>query len=351
MRKLLMIVCVAGLLAAQNPAAQESGSEKPIIVTTHTVLVPVTVVDRGGNSVPGLTPYDFRVLDNGKAQQITEDMAQHPLSVVVVIQANSDVEKILPNIMKQASALESLIVGADGEIAVMCFDHRIQTLTGFTSDDVQIDLAFRKLKPGSYTAMLNNATLAGIDLLNTRPPERRRVLLLISENRDKGSDISARKVLTEAELKNVIIYSMNVSELLAALTGTPLPNRPDNRPPGAVFLGGGNTNTPTTESQMNMGNWVPALRDIFDAGKGVFVKDPLDVYTRYSGGRECAFKTDKALAKCVEQIGNELHGQYLLSYVPNNMSEGGFHHIVVQVAKPGYEVRTREGYWIAAKPE
>ncbi len=353
MRKLLVSVCAAGLLSAQNPTLQDSapGGDKPIIITTHNVLVPVTVLDRAGSSVPGLTVYDFRLFDNTKPQAIAEDMAQHPLSVVVAIQANSDVEKILPNIMKQASALESLVLGADGEVAVLAFDHRIQTLTGFTSDESQIDLAFRKLKPGSYTAMLNNATLAGIDLLKTRPFERRRVLLLISENRDKGSDIGAREVLTEAEINNVIIYSMNVSQLLAALTGTPQPNRPDNRPPGSVFLGGGNVNTPTTESQMDMGNWVPALKDIFIAAKGVFVRDPLDVYTRYTGGRECGFKTDKALANCVAQIGDELHSQYLLSYRPTNMSEGGFHHIVVQVTKPGLEVRTREGYWIAAKPE
>jgi VWFA-related protein len=361
MRKLLVIVCVAGLLAAQSPAPQDSSPNGPTIsVTTHNVLVPVTVLDRGGNSVPGLTVYDFRLFDNTKSQAIAEDMAQHPLSVVVAIQANSDVEKILPTIVKQSSVLESLVLGSDGEVAVLAFDHKIQTLTGFTSDDAQIDTAFKKLcftpnpcvpKVGSYTAMLNNATLAGINMLKTRPFERRRVLLLISENRDKGSDIGAREVLTEAELNNVIIYSMNVSQLLAALTGSALPNRPDNRPPGSVFLGGGNVNTPTTESQMDMGNWVPALKDIFVAAKGVFVRDPLDVYTRYTGGRECGFKTEKSIGSCVAQIGNELHSQYLLSYAPTNLSEGGFHHIVVQVSKPGYEVRTREGYWIAAKPE
>jgi VWFA-related protein len=352
MRKLLVSVWVAGLLGAQSPPPQDTSPSGPTIsITTHNVLVPVTVLDRGGSSVPGLTVYDFRLSDNAKSQSISEDMAQHPLSVVVAIQANTDVEKILPNIMKQASALESLVLGADGEVAVLAFDHRIQTLTGFTSDESQIDVAFRKLRAGSYTAMLNNAALAGINMLKTRPFDRRRVLLLISENRDKGSDIGAREVLTEAELNNVIVYSMNVSQLLAALTGSALPNRPDNRPPGAVFLGGGNTNTPTTESQMDMGNWVPALKDIFVAAKGVFVRDPLDVYTRYTGGRECGFKTDKALGNCVAQIGDELHSQYLLSYSPTNISEGGFHHIVVQVSKPGYEVRTREGYWIAAKPE
>ncbi len=356
MRRILLSLCCTGLLAQspQNPPHDPAGDPNDAQFTTRVtnVLVPVTVQDRNHNTIPGLTTYDFRLLDNNRPQKISEDLAQHPLSVVVVIQANMDDEKILPKIVKQSSTLESLVVGADGEVAVISFDHRIQTLSGFTSDESQIDLAFQKLKPGSYSAALNDATLAGISLLSKRPPNRRRVLLIISQNRDKGSKAKAREVLTEAEVANVIMYSMNLSQLLEALTSTPQPNRPDNRPPGSVYMGGGNTNTPTTESQMNMGNWVPAFKDVFDAAKGVFLKDPLDVYANYTGGRQCGFKTDKALAACVAQIGDELHSQYLLSYSPGDdtPTEGGFHHIVVEVLKPGLIVRAREGYWSASKP-
>jgi VWFA-related protein len=360
-QKLLVVTCIAGLLAAQTPPAQPQGGSD-ISITVRNVLVPVTVQDQAHNSVPGLTLYDFRLLDNGRQQKISQDMAQHPLSVVVVIQANIDVEKILAKIIRQSTAIEQLVVGSDGEVAVIAFDHRIQTLTGFTSDEAQIDAAFHKLcvdpharacipRTGSYTAMLNDATLAAITMLRSRDSSRRRVLLQIAENRDKGSGSKPREVLTEAEFNNVVMYSMDVSQLVSALTSTPMPNRPDPRPPGAVFLGGGNTDTPTTQTQMNMGNWVPALKDIFDAAKGVFVKDPLDVYTRYTGGRQCGFKTDKQLESCVAQIGDELHSQYLLSYRPDDANEGGFHHITVEVMKPGLTVRTREGYWTAAKPE
>jgi VWFA-related protein len=347
MQKFFAVLCATGILLAQAP----QDDSKPITVTVHNVPVPVSVLDLKGNSVPGLTPFDFRLFDNGKGQKITEDLAQHPLSVVVVIQANRDVEKILPQIMKQASALESLVLGADGEVAVLAFDHRMQELTAFTSDESQIDIAFKKLKPGSYTAALNDATLKAVGMLKNRPTDRRRVILQIAENRDKGSSSHPREVLTEAEMNNVVIYSMNVSQLLAALTSTAQPNRPDPRPPGGSWVAPGVTSTATTESQMNMGNWVPALKDVFDAAKGVFVKDPLDVYTQYTGGRQCGFKSDKALANCVAQIGEELHSQYLLSYTPTNIADAGFHRIVVEVLKPGYKVRARDGYWIAGRPE
>lgn len=355
-RKLLTTtVCTAVVLMAQQSAQQAvqqraQEDQFKIVVPVTNVVVPVSVLNAKNSPVPGLTPYDFRLFDNGKAQKITEDIAQHPMSLVVVVQANNDVEKILPNIIKQASAIESLVAGADGEVAVLAFDHRVQEMTGFTSDEAQIDTAFRKLKPGSYTAALNDATLRAITMLGSRPKERRRVVLIISENRDKGSSVHPREVLTEAEVKNVILFSMDVSQLLGALTSKALPNRPDNRPPGAVFEAPGVTNTLTTESQMNMGNWVPAFKDVFVAAKGVFVKDPLDVYTQYTGGRQCGFKSEKAISSCVQQIGDELHSQYLLAYAPNN-DEAGFHHIVVEILKPGLKVRAREGYWTAGRPQ
>jgi VWFA-related protein len=348
------LVILASLAAAQvpPPTVSDANRDQPIIETFKFVLAPVTVTDHNGNFVPGLTVYDFRLSDNGKNQRITEDVTSHPISMVVVIQANSDVEKILPQIQKLASVFETLVLGEDDEMAVLAFDHKLKTLTGFTSDAAQIDQAFKKLTAGSYTAALNDATMQGINLLRNRPTTRRRILVQIAENRDKGSGMSVREVLTAADFAEVYIYSIDISQLVAALTSKAQPNRPSTLPPGAEHLPMGQTNTATTESQTNMGNWVPALKDVFDMVKGVFVPDPLDVYTRYTGGRQYSFKSQKALERDVAQLGNELHSQYLLTYAPSNLDEPGFHHIIVNVLKPGLSVRTRDGYWwAAAKPD
>src|ERR1700687_5251929 len=95
----LVCLAMAGLLAAQQaPVALDSSGDARIIETFKFVLVPVTVTDRDGNFVSGLMPSDFRLLDNGKPQKITEDVASHPMSLVVAIQANAEVEKILPQL-------------------------------------------------------------------------------------------------------------------------------------------------------------------------------------------------------------------------------------------------------------
>jgi VWFA-related protein len=299
--------------------------------------------------------YDFRLYDNNKPQKITEDIAIHPLSVVVVIQANADVDKILPSIKQLSSVFESMVIGEDGEMAVLAFDHRIQMLTDFTSDAAQIDGAFRRLSTGSYTAALNDATLRAVNMLRTRPSNRRRIVIQMAENRDKGSEMhNVREILTEAEFANVTFYSVNISQLISALTSRAQPNRPsviESTPGAQGGLPLGNVTNANTAAQSDFGNWTPALVDIFKAAKGVFVPDPLDVYTKYSGGREYSFHNIKALQKDVQQIGDELHSQYLLSYTPNNQNEAGFHKISVTVMKPNLVVRARDGYWLAAKPE
>jgi VWFA-related protein len=357
MRQILAFLCIAGVLAAQTPPApQKDASDKPLeSITIKNVLVPVTVSDAHGNFLPGLTPYDFRLFDNEKLQKITQDMASHPLSVVLAIQANADVEAILPAIKRLSSVFESMVVGEDGEVAVLAFDHRVQTLTGFTSDPAQIDQAFAKLHAGSYTAALNDATMQGIRMLQNRPVERRRVLIQMSENRDKGSELkNVREILTQADFANVAMYSVNISQLIASMTSKAQPNRPSAIPPEAQMVPTGPNSgvmTTTTISQNDMGNWVPAIKDVFDLAKSVFVPNPLDVYTKYTGGKEFSFKNQKTLDKDIQSIGDELHSQYLLAYQPNNPDEGGYHKITVEILKPGYKVRTRDGYWQAGKPQ
>jgi VWFA-related protein len=345
---------LTGALFAQQPAtppAQPNQQpETPIFrANVRIVMTPVTVTDRNGEVVTGLTSADFHLLDNGKPQKIEQDMASHPISMVIAVQANSQVEKILPQIQKLGSAIQQQILGDDGEVAIMEFDHRMQTLSDFTSDPDTISKALKKLKPGSSSSRLNDAAIEAVNLLKKRPATRRKVLLLISESRDNGSELKAREVLTAAEFANVNIYSIDISHLMSSLTAPPSANRSvlDNRPPGAVYLGNGNVETPTTQSQTADGNWAPLLNEIYIAAKGLFIPNPLKVYTNYTGGRQYSFMNQKELDRAVSELGEELHSQYLLTYTPNNQEESGFHTINVQVLKPDLKVRARDGYYIA----
>lgn len=340
-----------GTLAPKKEEPKQEQREAVIRTTVHYVLAPTIVTDKQGNFVSGLNPSDFQLFDNGKPQAITEDMTYHPISLVVAVQANWDMQDVLPKVQKIGSVLDSLVIGENGEVAVIAFDHRVQTLLDFTSETGKLEEAFKKLKAGSSSSRLNDAAMDAIRMLNHRPTTRRRVILLIGETRDNGSELHTREVMNQAEFNNVVIYSVDIAHLIAKLTSTPQPPRPNPIPPAAQHMPDGSLATPTMQSQMQTGNWIPAFVEIFKAAKGVFIPNPMEVFTRYTGGRQYSFASQSTLERAVADIGSELHNEYLLSYSPNNQDEGGFHEITVVVRRPDLKVRTRNGYWLAGKGE
>ena len=304
-RRTFAAFLLTGILCAQEPPTFRQD--------VQIVMAPVTVTNRGGALITVLTAADFRLFDNGKEQKITEDLASHPISMVIAIQANAQVEKILPQIQKLGSAIQAQVLGDEGEVAILEFDHRLQTLTDFVSDPDQISKALKKLKPGSGQSRLNDAAIEGVNLLKKRPQTRRKVLLLISESRDQGSELHAREVLSAAEFANIVIYSIDISHLMTSLTAPPPVSRStlDNRPPGAVNLGRGGVETPTTQTQMQLGNFAPVIKDIFLAAKAVFVSNPLEVFTTYTGGRDYLVALEDGtgrirLTYTVDEVGEDL---------------------------------------------
>jgi VWFA-related protein len=328
----------------------------PIIrATVQVVLVPTTVTDRAGRIVDGLQPQDFRLLDNDKPQDINRDVTALPLSMVICIQRSYNVEGVLPKINRMGNALRDLLIGQDGEAAIVSFDHRIETLADFTNDPDKINEAMRKLRPGGLNSRLNDAVQQAIRMLRYKR-DRRKVILMISETLDRSSEANPREVATELQVHNIDFYTLNISRIVTALTTKSLPPRPDPFPPGARPRPGIVPMDPTTTAQWTgmqgyAGDLVPMLVEMFRGVKAIFIRNPAELYTQFTGGREYSFISQADLESAIGKIGEELRGQYILSYTPNNKIEGGFHRIEVQVLRPNLRVRTRPGYWMAGVPD
>jgi len=331
-------------------------AEGPTIrATVNVVLVPTTVTDERGRFVQGLEPQDFLLYDNDKLQTINRDIAALPLSLVVCIQRSNNIDVMLPKIRRIGNVMNDLLIGQDGEAAVIAFDHRIELLTDFTQDPDKINEAVRQIRPGSMTSRLNDAMQSAIRMLRYKR-DRRKVILLIAETLDRGSEASVKEVATELQLHNVDVYTLNINRLVTRLTEKPQLPRPDPFPPGARPRPGIAPSDPTTQAQMSgmpgyAAEFVPVIEEIFRAAKAIFVKNPAEVYTKFTGGREFGFTTQDGLERAIAAIGSEIRNQYILSYSPNNKLEGGFHRIRVEVNRPRLRVRTRPGYWMAAVPE
>ena len=339
------------------PPASVSGSDQapdigePIVRSLVTnVITPVLVTDQSGNIIDGLQPPQFHLWDNGKEQNIHVDVAFEPISLVVAIECAGRVESLLPQV-KHLGTLLPPIIGAQSEIAVVAFDHRIRTMQDFTSDPDKIKAAIDKINAGSSSSRMIDAVERSVYMLRKRPSNNRKIIMLVSETRDMGSEGHVRETLIDANLSNVQIYTVDMTQLIVQLTEKRQEPRPVPMDPVAQNNPMGIPNTPTSlEVNYGMANraqFVPLLKEIYTDVKGIFVANPAEKFSHLTGGEQFYFIKQKGLEEAVQKISTEVHSQYLISYDPSNKGEPGFHTIEVSVEGTKYICRTRPGYWIA----
>jgi VWFA-related protein len=351
MKRLIWVVFASVLLLGQD-----SQPPTPFQTTVNIVVAPTTVTDRDGNFVHGLQPQDFRLYDNESLQNIKVEMTYIPISLVVAIQANSGAEPVLEKIKTIGPLIEGLIAGEQGEVAVLAFDHRLRVMQDFTNDGAKVTAAIKKINAGSTTSRVVDAVGESVRMLRRRPADRRRIILLIAETRDGGSEGHVREVMTEAQIHNIQAYTVNINRMVTTIFGKAQPPRPDAIPTTARTLPPGAAVTPTTVAAYGgagmYGNYIPMFVEIFKQVKAIFVPNPAEVLTQYTGGQEYSFSSQRGLEQALTKIGSDLHAQYIISYSPSNKLEGGFHEIrVVVTANARVKVRTRPGYWMAAVPD
>jgi len=349
-----------GLLLAVTFLTQSTGGADPrkrnpgdtITTSVAVVVAPATVRAKSGQFISDLQLQDFKIYDNSKLQKVNADLRDSPLSLVVAIQRSADMAGMLPKVQRTGPALTGLLVGQEGEIAVLGFDHRVQLAQDFTEDSGKICRTMKELTTGSYSHAAIDAVMESVRMLENRPRERRRVVLVVSEKWDKGSHASLREALLQAQLGNITIYSLNVSTAAAELTSEPKPQPPPVLPTTAQHVPAGAPLTPTTIGQnYYLGNWTPLIVNGFHSVEDVFSDNTLEVFTRFTGGEGYSFDDEDTLGQAIQNLSEDLHSQYLLRYSPNNLSQGGFHQIRVVVKRRDVTVRTRPGYWVAGKPE
>ena len=274
----------------------------------------MTVSDPKGKPVDGLLEADFELLDNGKPRKFDADGAIQPIAIVIAVQTSANSAAALTKIQRIGGMIEPLITGARGTAAMVAFDDEVRTIAPFTSD------ATRALRPRGSGARLIDGVAESMRLLREGPPNHRRVILLISEMRDRSSESKLEDVLTTAQRENVTIYSITYSPMLSqfAVKQHEIP------PPAGMDL-------------------LALFIELRQQGKA----SAADAFTTHTGGRRLSFLKQNALENAITSIGEELHSQYHLSFAPDPSDRGSYHRIEVRVkSRPEAQVRARPGYWL-----
>jgi VWFA-related protein len=332
-------------------------------VQVSLVNMPVTVRNAKGDMVHDLEATDFRITDNGVEQKILHfDLGGDPVSVVILIETSSRIDPLLPQMRKTGILFTQTVMGPEGEAAVVGFNDAVDKLQDFTTNGDSIENVVTQLQSGTSGSRLYDAMAVGVDMLSGRMPQptaenpgRRRLLLIVSESVDVGSEAKLGEVLRKAQLANVTIYSVGLSTTRAELKGKAKDKQPAPiAPPGIMTLPPppGTVQTPAGQDVANasavdlLGLAIWAVKHADNK-----VKDhALEVACIATGGAHLSTFKDRSIEKAIDEIGGELHAQYTVSYAPTDANAEGYHEIKVEVERKdrkNLKVRARPGYYIA----
>jgi VWFA-related protein len=149
--------------------------------------------------------------------------------------------------------------------------------------------------PPKASKVLNDAIFTAANDLAKRPPERRRIVLVVTDGNSSGNDHSYDEALSRLLDQNVQVYSVGMD---------------------AAFLA----------------RKTSVLNDYSKStGGDIFFVDALD-----------------KLERSYNQATDEARNQYVLGYFSSNKVEGSlpvFRQIVVKTDRPGLETFHRKGYY------
>lgn len=307
-----LVAAVSLTVSAQKPTASPTPlpQETPIRIPVRRVRLPITVTDKKGNFVPGLTKSDFFILEDKVAQTIetfSDDLSQTtPLFIAVLMDTSPSTAGKLR--FQQESAMnfiQTVVKARKDRVLFGTFDDQVTLLQDFTDKLDLLDKAVYGVKKmGTQTALFDAIWQFCDEKMRTVPG--RRVLLLVTDGDDTYSRANIRDAIDIAQRTETTIFAISTK---------------------AGFLA-----------------TVPGV----EAGQVSDKKDrDLQTLAEETGGTAFFTGDMLSLERSFTKISKELRAQYLVTYNPTNKSyDGTFRKIDVKLSDGhgDLKVRTKRGY-------
>ncbi len=339
----------------QQTAPEMPPPGKPVyrlVVPVTYVKVPVTVLDKHGHPVAGLTWRQFRVFEDGQRQDIryfTEDPL--PMSVVFVVdqtlpsdvmrKINQSIDTVTAGLASYDSAAVVTYSGTGPKLAtdftaansprlVAAINESKRSgermgvpttggpmMSGPTINGLQVDpnLAPQRGNSGFLmvpreTHPLNDAILYAANLLASQPRGRKRVIYVISDGKESRSQASYHEVVRYLLTNNISVYGTLVGD--ASIWGVGFLDK--------VHL--------------------PLLPP----------EDVLPKYCVATGGEVDSEFTENGIQESFSRILDTVRGQYTLMYISHKSTlSGKYRAIDVRVEGiPGLTILAKRGYYPSA---
>ncbi len=313
----------------------------------NAVTVPVTVKDDSGHLVEGLLAKDFSVYEDGVRQKLTFFTSDpFPLSAAVVIDMGMP-----DNVLSKVRDTLPALVGAFGqfdEISVYSYGNTVKKWQDFTSAKSVPPSLMKQLKaqrgsaagtpviggpmgqtgpvingrnvadntpnmpsmPSGTNAktsrVLNDAILAAArDLAARDGVTRRRILFVVSDGREVGSDASYADVMKVLLSNGITVYAVGV---------------------GSAGIPGYRTLEKIHIPGTSYGNILPK-------------------YVSATGGQLFPSFDEQAIENAYSQVTEQARNQYTLVYQTRATPSSAYRSIEVRVTRGGLRIYAKDGYY------
>jgi Ca-activated chloride channel homolog len=290
------------MLTALLCAAQED-TEAVFKSDARLVELHATVTDPQGHLLTDLHQSDFKVFENGVAQEIKVfRLEDAPVSLGLIIDNSASMRSKRAQV---AAALLTLVHASnpDDQEFVMNFSERPVMAQDFTRDIQKLESTLGKIDSSGPTAM-RDALSMGLEHLKRLAKNDKKVLLVVTDGEDNSSVETLTRLSREAQQSGVLIYAIGLLS-----------------------------------------------DDDEDARATIRARRDLDMLTRETGGEVFYPKELAEVDGIAQHVAHDLRNQYTIAYIPSNQNQDGtFRTIKVIVSTPAdTAVRTRTGYYAPGK--
>src|ERR1043165_4005063 len=134
---------------------QTVGEADVVKVETNLVTIPVSVFDRNGLYIPGLTQNDFKIYEDGREQQIAYFGTQDkPFTVALLLDTSPSTQYKIDEIHRAAKAFVDQL-GPNDSVIVIEFNSSVKVQCDLTTDRQKIYHGIEKAKFGDGTSLYN----------------------------------------------------------------------------------------------------------------------------------------------------------------------------------------------------
>lgn len=309
-----LFVWVCGAWAQTSAATGTGTDDQPftLSVQAQVVTVPVTVRDSKGHLVQDLTKDDFTLTEQGRQEKIrylTVDR-DRPLTVGLLVDTSGSQKEYIPKERAAANQfLETMLTRPDDTAFLVRFDNATTMLQVPTSSKEKLAAALTHLEDPHDPRLHHPGGTLLYDTLDltcervTRQVQGRNAIVVLTDGRDNGSELTLDDVIQAAQVSNTVIYSILYTDEQAAwLSG---------RTPGAL------------------------------SGKQV-----LEKLSEETGGHMFQVSRKEPVEAIFASVAEEMRMQYVLAYTPSKQGPGyAFRSIELKGKEKSWKIQTRAGYF------